>query len=501
MERYIPDTLPFTNRRLPIRVILSYIFDYAIIVILAVLYAAIDRIVKPFNQHFSLTNYTIQYPYAEKERIPIPLALVVSVLIPMFIIAIYTLVIDGIFSHRRKQTGAGWSSIYRVKDRLWELNCGILGLLLSEGAAFVITGSLKNLCGKPRPDLIARCQPFEGAVDPPVFGLSNSTICTQTDKAIMADGFRSFPSGHSSSAFAGLFYLSLYLAAKLHVLDNRGEVWRTFIVLIPTLAASCIAMSRIMDARHHPFDVLFGSAMGILVAWAAYRQYFPSVSETWKKGRAYPIRTWGTEMKGPPAMNGNELVQKDTDMEPYRTRIAPSLSTTNTPGLAPGISQEQEQSQSGNVFRDQISRSQRQRITDHHDVGGPADGNPYLTTADGTRYTSPRLQRGDGEWSASATSSEDEMDRRGGRDRGRIGGGGDGAAGEGFEMQPPSYAGRRDTDPEVQIRHAPPLPSLRLGGGDLAEQDTGYKSQRQNQQTDPADPIPSPTHPGQRVLA
>ncbi len=32
MDRYIPDTLPFTKKRLPIRVVLSYIFDYAIIV-------------------------------------------------------------------------------------------------------------------------------------------------------------------------------------------------------------------------------------------------------------------------------------------------------------------------------------------------------------------------------------------------------------------------------------------------------------------------------------
>lgn len=29
---------------------------------------------------------------------------------------------------------------YRFKDRLWELNCGILGLGLSVGAAFTITG-------------------------------------------------------------------------------------------------------------------------------------------------------------------------------------------------------------------------------------------------------------------------------------------------------------------------------------------------------------------------
>jgi diacylglycerol diphosphate phosphatase / phosphatidate phosphatase len=418
----------------------------------------------------------------------------------MFIIAIYTLVLDGIFSHHRKQTGASWTNVYRLKDRLWELNCGILGILLAEGAAFVITGSLKNLCGKPRPDLIARCQPIEGAVDPPVFGLSNSTICTQTDKAIMADGFRSFPSGHSSSAFAGLFYLSLYLAAKLHVLDNRGEVWRTFIVLIPTLAASCIAMSRIMDARHHPFDVLFGSAMGILVAWAAYRQYFPPVGETWKKGRAYPIRTWGTEVKGPPPMGGNELVQKDSDLEPYRTRVAAaSSSSAHMPGVGLGVDpsaqQSQQQRESGNVFRDQISRSQRQRTSNPNDGGGSTVGNPYVTTADGTRYVSP-TQR-DEDWSA--TSSEDEVyGRRETDGAGPV---------EGFEMQPPSYRGSGDPEGQVgggQIRHAPPSAvSSRLGGGELVEQDTAYRGQAQNQSQSQMTGglISGPMHPGQRVLA
>ena len=32
MERFIPEMMPFTNKKLPIRVIISYIFDYAIIV-------------------------------------------------------------------------------------------------------------------------------------------------------------------------------------------------------------------------------------------------------------------------------------------------------------------------------------------------------------------------------------------------------------------------------------------------------------------------------------
>ena len=88
-------------------------------------------------------------------------------------------------------------------------------------------------------DIIDRCQPPAGAVDP-VFGLSNWTICTQEENKILRDGFRSFPSGHSSCmssnqlswhgsmnaivvSFAGLGFLAFYLAGKLHLFDSRGH--------------------------------------------------------------------------------------------------------------------------------------------------------------------------------------------------------------------------------------------------------------------------------------
>lgn len=67
------------------------------------------------------------------------------------------------------------------------------------------------------------------------------------------------------------------------------------VVLVPFLSAGLVSVSRIMDARHHPFDVITGGLLGFGVAWASYRQYFPSLSETWKKGRAHPMRTWGTD--------------------------------------------------------------------------------------------------------------------------------------------------------------------------------------------------------------
>ena len=97
-------------------------------------------------------------------------------------------------------------------------------------------------------------------------------------------------------------------------------MWRTVIVLIPTLAAACVAMSRIMDARHHPFDVLFGSALGLLCAWGSYRQYFPPVSHTWEKGRAYPMRTWGTPVRRP--VLGKVLVDSET-LEVLDDRVPP----------------------------------------------------------------------------------------------------------------------------------------------------------------------------------
>ena len=177
--------------------------------LLFIAFWALDAI-EPFHQHFSLNNFTLQYPFATKERVSVGLLFFLVVLVPAAIIAFYTLLLDGRFSHQK--------GTFRFKDRLWELNCGILGLLLASGTAFVITGALKNATGKPRPDIIDRCQPAAGSVDSPIFGLSNSTICTQTDHAILKDGFRSFPSGHSSCKLLITYLASVFDLITMHSL-------------------------------------------------------------------------------------------------------------------------------------------------------------------------------------------------------------------------------------------------------------------------------------------
>lgn len=152
---------------------------------------------EPFHQHFSVHNTSLQYPFAVKERIAPWLAAVIACAFPLVVIILWTLVIDGLFSHP-KQTKKGYIRVrYTFGQRLWQMNAGILGLGLSVAAAFTITGALKNLTGKPRPDILDRCQVQSGWTEPPV-GLTSWKQCTG-DRILLRDGFKSWPSGHSSS--------------------------------------------------------------------------------------------------------------------------------------------------------------------------------------------------------------------------------------------------------------------------------------------------------------
>lgn len=113
------------------------------------------------------------------------------------------------------------------RRKLWEWHTGWLGLALALAAAFFITDGMKNLFGRPRPDLISRCKPDVANISKYAVGgygttegtyqLVSAAICTQTDSSILDDGFRSFPSGHASFSAAGLIYLSLFLASKLAI--------------------------------------------------------------------------------------------------------------------------------------------------------------------------------------------------------------------------------------------------------------------------------------------
>ncbi|KZT41473.1 acid phosphatase/Vanadium-dependent haloperoxidase [Sistotremastrum suecicum HHB10207 ss-3] len=160
---------------------------------------------------------------------------------------------------------------------LWDWHNSSLGVIYSCALAGTTTNIVKVTVGRPRPDLIDRCRPPAGSENAPQFGLVNASICTQTNQAIMSDGWKSFFSGHSSLAFAGLGFFSLYLAGKLHVFQRRGRtsIISAWIALVPILGAMLVAISRTMDYRHHWNDVVVGSLVGFAFAYYSYRHYYP----------------------------------------------------------------------------------------------------------------------------------------------------------------------------------------------------------------------------------
>jgi len=238
-----------------IKLLLSYASDWIITLTLAVAFLLLDK-VDGFRRDFSLEDTSLRHPFAVHERVPNVALYMIAVVSPLVIMTLVNLV-----------TLRSW----------WDFHNATLGAILGLSLTGAVTQVVKLTVGRPRPDVLDRCQPPAGLSDPP-YQLSNSTICTQTSLAILQDGFRSFPSGHSSLSFAGLGFLAFYLAGKLHLFDVKGYAGKAWIFLTPFLAAALVAISRTMDYRHHWQDVLVGATLGTVFAYFSYRQYYPSLA-------------------------------------------------------------------------------------------------------------------------------------------------------------------------------------------------------------------------------
>ncbi|KAG7408976.1 Diacylglycerol pyrophosphate phosphatase 1 [Fusarium oxysporum f. sp. raphani] len=188
---------------------------------------------------------------------------------------------------------------------------------------------MKNLLGKPRPNMLSRCEPdVANAMKYLVAGYANSLadgrlysadICQQRDSAKLNEGFRAFPSGHSSISAAGLVYLTLFLASKLAVnipfvppsmkwrheafpsrsgeyepsrssspmTDNGRDpqiqsqrrqaagapLYLLVLVIVPFALAVYINCSRWFDYEHDGFDIIFAFLMGTVAAYYSFRFY------------------------------------------------------------------------------------------------------------------------------------------------------------------------------------------------------------------------------------
>ncbi|KAJ6790099.1 hypothetical protein PWT90_02103 [Aphanocladium album] len=330
------------RKQFPISLVASYIFDWILLVGLAVGSYVLGNI-KPNFRNFSLADPNIAFPFAEHETFSNALLFVCCGVIPVAVVLVVTLIlVPG------GTVPKGTPAMIVWKRKLWELQISWLGLLMAVGSAWFFVSGLKNMCGKPRPDMLSRCKPDMDNADKYIVGgyqiqganghLYSAAICTETDEKKLWDGFRSYPSGHASASAGGLIYLSLFLASKFAVTlpwimpgsgdnaatqvafpsraqqsdshpqngyeDGHDASWplstkkrisnkihgaRTraaappvfllVITLVPFCLAIVIAASRWFNYRHHGFDILFGFLIGTICSIYSFRYYHMPIQD------------------------------------------------------------------------------------------------------------------------------------------------------------------------------------------------------------------------------
>jgi len=92
--------------------------------------------------------------------------------------------------------------------------------------------------------------------------LGNISKCLETDKRIITEGERSFPSGHASLSFQN-FGLAGLLFLQLAQIRFRSHRFGQGVVVMVMFAAACIvATTRTRDNWHNYDDILAGAVIG-----------------------------------------------------------------------------------------------------------------------------------------------------------------------------------------------------------------------------------------------
>ncbi|EAX90635.1 PAP2 superfamily protein [Trichomonas vaginalis G3] len=220
-------------------------------VVSLVIFAGLE-FAKPNPLYFPPNDSNSLFPHPGKSTIPTWLAIVL-----VAVIGIVTILVLFAISYKFPKI----CRKFNVYSALW--NCAAV-----VGVSSILVDVLKNYVGRPRPDMIALCgENFTGAY---------STCKSGVSKSAFNDNYRSWPSGHSSSAMSGFIYLALLIQKSLIFSRTIG----TFIAALYILFALYIGATRIRDFKHHTDDVLAGFFIGYIISRLIWDQCLDYIYET-----------------------------------------------------------------------------------------------------------------------------------------------------------------------------------------------------------------------------
>ncbi|XVF44227.1 hypothetical protein PTKIN_Ptkin02bG0103700 [Pterospermum kingtungense] len=173
-----------TVRSHGVKVARTHMHDWFILLLLVVI-EVILNVIEPFHRFVGEDMMTdMTYPLKDNS-VPFWAVPMLAIMLPFFVILVY----------------------YFIRRDVYDLHHAILGLLFSVLITGVITDAIKDAVGRPRPDFFWRCFPDgKGVFDP----VTKDVMCTGL-KSVIKEGYKSFPSGHTSwITVASFCYLQFF---------------------------------------------------------------------------------------------------------------------------------------------------------------------------------------------------------------------------------------------------------------------------------------------------
>ena len=213
------------------------VFDWLLMGVICLI-ALASSLIDPYEQVIPPNDPSLSYEFKSTDIVP-------SWCLPIFwILALASVtIIIGLKDKRKLEK---------------HVRCLFIGVSLN----FYFTRILKIAVGRLRPDFLDRCDIDAGH-------------CSGDGKHIR-EGRKSFPSGHSSHAFASFLFIALVLGEHWKMWNQNKKCvtrfWKVFVWSFPIFLAFLISVTRFLDNRHHVTDILAGILLGSACAYLGFSQ-------------------------------------------------------------------------------------------------------------------------------------------------------------------------------------------------------------------------------------
>lgn len=248
------------------------------------------RMDKPFR----LDDQAISKAFVENELVSGGMCMLLTVSIPMSVCLAYCMSKET--DWKRSNLSKKFERPMSIDTNTHRFHCAMVMLWVSIGVTGMLTNVLKFKISNFRPDFIERCVPKEGFTKDSGTAMAYvSEACLQPNLRFLVEGMKSTPSGHSSMIACGCWYAwrwiydhvtrpaisstststSTTTGSKLSSISSRIDI-RT--IWLPVLIAT-VMVSRLVDHRHHWYDVIAGCLLGLTCVNVIY-YYWSTVNNT-----------------------------------------------------------------------------------------------------------------------------------------------------------------------------------------------------------------------------